>query len=240
MVLQPAWWPWALSALVANHAVLAAAGLWPRSTLLGPNLRRLPPGNRQAVALTLDDGPDPRVTPAVLDLLDRYGAKASFFCVGSRAAEHPDVVREIARRGHSVENHSNRHSRRFSLYGWDSLYRDIATAQDTLGALTGRRPQFFRAPAGLRNPFLDPVLARLGLRYVSWTRRGFDTVTRKPDKVVRRLTADLAAGDILLLHDCGSAVMADGRPVALSALPALLEKIAAQGLQCVSLPAAVS
>lgn len=241
-VVQPGVWPWALGAVAANHALLAAAGLWPRSTLLGPNLLRLPDqaARRGEVALTLDDGPDPEATPEVLDLLDRHAAKASFFCVGERARAHPVLVKEIVRRGHSVENHSAHHSHWFSLYGLRRLRNEIGAAQDTLGALTGRRPQFFRAPAGLRNPFLDPVLNGLGLEHVSWTRRGFDTVSGNPAAVLKRLTAGLAPGDILLLHDGHSAAMPDGRPVVLAVLPRLLEVLEQRGLKSTSLPAALA
>ena len=105
--------------------------------------------------------------------------------------------------------------------------------------LTGELPTFFRAPAGLRNPFLGPVLHRLGLTLASWTRRGFDTRERDPARVLERLTRKLASGDILLLHDGNAARAADGRPVALSVLPALLEALAQRRLRSVTLPEAM-
>ena len=237
LALDPPLWPYVGAALAANHAALGVAGMLPRSAVLGPNLKRLPPAasRRSEIALTFDDGPDPEVTPRILDVLDRHGAKASFFCIGREAVRHPKIVREIACRGHGVENHSNRHSNAFAASGPRTLQRDIATAQECLTALAGRPPLFFRAPMGLRNPFLDPVLAGLGLTYVSWTRRGFDTVDGNHVSVLARLTRDLAAGDVLLLHD-----HARGAPgaVAMAVLPALLERIAAAGLKSVSLRAA--
>jgi len=237
-IAHPPAWPWALGAIAVNHAFLAGLGFWPRSTLLGPNMLRLPEASvrRGEIALTLDDGPDPAATPAMLDILDRYGAKASFFCVGIRAVQYPDLIGEIAQRGHGVENHSNGHSNWFTLYGLRRLRREVESAQDTLFRLSGRRPRYFRAPSGLRNPLLDPVIARLGLRYVAWTRRGFDTVSGKPGQVLARLSRGLAAGDILLMHDGGCALTPAGRPVALEVLPRLLELIYARGLKCVSLP----
>ena len=83
-----------MSAIAANHALLTAMGLWPRSTWLGPNLVRLPEAARARgeIALTFDDGPDPEVTPAVLDLLDERAVKASFFCIGDRARANPDAL----------------------------------------------------------------------------------------------------------------------------------------------------
>lgn len=240
-LLVPAAWPWALGAVATNHLVLTGAGLWPRSTWLGRNWSRLPDAAkaRREIAITIDDGPDPEVTPAVLDLLDAHGVRATFFVIASRAARHPHLCREIVRRGHSVQNHSDRHSHRFSLLGPRGLAREICAAQARLAEITGAMPRYFRAPAGLRNPFLAPVLDRQGLQLVSWTRRGFDTVRREPDDVLARLCKGLDAGDILLVHDGNAARTAAGQPVLLGVLPALLERCSAAGLRAVTLPEAL-
>lgn len=236
-----AFWGWGLALFALDHAVLCATGLWPRSTWLGPNHRRLPAAAaaRGEVALTIDDGPDPAVTPRILDLLDRHGARATFFCIGDRAAAHPDLVRAIATRGHRVENHSQGHPLRFSTLGPRGLAREVGAAQAALTALTGSTPRFFRAPAGLRNPFLEPVLARYGLELATWTRRGFDTRCGDAAIVLARLTRNLAAGDILLLHDGNAAPGPDGEPVVLAVLPRLLDALAARGLTPVTLDAAI-
>lgn len=236
----PAAWPWALGAIAANHVALTAGGLWPRSRWLGSNWTHLPAAAaaRGAVAVTIDDGPDPQVTPAVLDLLDAHRARASFFCIARQARAHAALCREIVARGHSVENHSDCHSHRFSLLGPGAMAREIAAAQDSLADLTGRAPRFFRAPAGLRNPFLAPILQRLDLQLASWTRRGFDTVRSDPVAILARLVRGLDAGDILLLHDGHAARTRDGTPLVVSVLPALLERIASAGLSTVTLPSA--
>lgn len=237
----PPLWPWALGAVVLDHALLTATGLWPRSTWLGANVRRLPDAaaQRREVAVTLDDGPDPDITPQVLDILDMHGARATFFCIAQQAERHPALAREIVRRGHSVQNHSLQHRHNFSLLGPTGLQREIGAAQDRLAQITGQRPSCFRAPAGLRNLFLDPVLHALGLQLVSWTRRGFDTRQSDPQTVLAQLTDGLAAGDIVLLHDRHGAAMADGRPVVLAALPLLLQRIRAAGLTTATLPDAL-
>ena len=224
--------------LLINHAVLTICGLVPRSRWLGPNLTRLPAAAvaRREVALTIDDGPDPEVTPAVLDLLERHGARATFFCIGVLAERHPELCREIVRRGHAIENHSQHHRHNFSLLGPRGLRRELRQAQETLFAITGQRPAFFRAPAGLRNPLLDPVLPGLGLQLASWTRRGFDTRSSDPERLLKRLTgAGLRAGDILLLHDGNAARTPSGAPAILAVLPSLLQRLDAAGLRTVTL-----
>jgi peptidoglycan-N-acetylglucosamine deacetylase len=238
---RPPLWPWALAAVAANHAALAAAGLWPRSQLLGPNWTRLPglAGVSVGVAVTIDDGPDPDVTPQVLSQLDEHRARATFFCVGERVLRHADLAKEIVRRGHDIENHSQRHRHHFSLMGPGGMSDEISRAQDSIARVTGSSPRFFRAPAGLRNPFLDPVLVRLQLRLASWTRRGFDTVNANAEAVYRRLADPLRDGDILLLHDGNAARTAGGRPVITEVLPRLLDAMAAKQYRPVTLRSAI-
>lgn len=238
----PAAWPWAVGALVVNHALLAGAGLWPSSRLLGPNLIHLPEAStrRREIALTIDDGPDPEVTPRVLDLLDAANVKASFFCIGRIAEQHPALCREIVQRGHRVENHGFAHSNAFSLFGPGAMRRDIARAQATLADITGQAPRFFRATAGLRNPFLDPVLHGLGLTLATWTRRAYDTRTGDPARVFQRLSQQLGPGDIVLMHDGHCARTPAHEPVVLAVLPRLLQTIAERQLHPVTLNQALN
>ncbi|MBU0622847.1 MAG: polysaccharide deacetylase family protein [Gammaproteobacteria bacterium] len=238
---NPSLWPWTAGIVFANHLILTVAGLIPRSTLLGPNITRLPAdaAQRGKVAITIDDGPDPEVTPKVLDILDRYQARATFFCIGRLAAQYPDLCREIVRRGHQVENHSMSHNWYFSLLDPWSIHREVRDAQGTLSAITGQVPRFFRATAGLRNPELEPVLAHCGLQLCSWSKRGFDTQVRDTDAVFNSLTQDLRGGDILLLHDGSAARTAAGQPVILDVLPRLLDKLSQINLRSVTLSDAI-
>lgn len=237
---RPQLWPWALGAVLADHLLLTAAGLWPRSRLLGPNWIRLPPrGATGAVAITIDDGPDAEVTPRVLDILDRYSARATFFCVGERVARHAGLARAMQLGGHAIENHSQHHRHSFSLLGPKRMTLEIAQAQECIATTVGVNPRFFRAPAGLRNPFLEPVLNGLGLRLASWTRRGYDTRSSNADAVFERLSNPLCAGDILLLHDGNAARSRGGGPVILEVLPRLLDALAERGLRPVTLRSAL-
>lgn len=248
-----------LVTLAANHLLISLTGLWPRSRALGPNLRHLSdirPGSAlshlilpgqpssnpfhgstggphlpEAIALTIDDGPDPDVTPRVLELLRRFDARATFFLIGANAVAHPELVRRLLAEGHAIGNHTARHAHDFSLNGPHAMMREIALAQQQLTVAGHSPPRFFRAPAGLRNPFLEPVLCRLGLTLASWTRRGFDTVDRNADRIATRLVGRdgsrwgtrLRAGDILLVHD-GHAARDEttGEPVVLAVLERML------------------
>jgi len=234
----PQSWPWIAGMLLSDHALLMAGSLWPRSTWVGPNLRRLPllPSTAGKMSLTFDDGPDPTVTPQILEQLDQHGARASFFCVARRAEAFPDIVAEIARRGHRVENHSYSHSNRFALMGWRALGRELDCAQEVLTRQAGSAPRWFRAPAGLRSPWLDTALRTRDLELVSWTRRAFDTVSTDPVRIVNRLIRRLAERDILVLHDGGSAPDTKGRPVVLEVLPRLLDRIDEAGLRSIPIP----
>ncbi|MFD0912676.1 polysaccharide deacetylase family protein [Methylophilus luteus] len=242
LLFAPGWWPWLLAIFLANHLLISLVGLWPRSTWLGSNWTELPPSakRRNEIALTIDDGPDPAVTRPVLDILDHYQVKATFFYIGHKAAQHPELCREIVARGHAIENHSQQHSVYFSMFGYTRMANEIVAAQQTLHGITGIAPRFFRAPAGLRNPFLDPVLKRLGLQLASWSVRAFDTRVNDADQVKTRLINGLRPGAIVLLHDGNAARTVNGEAIIVATLPALLQAAKAKGLHFVTLAQAAN
>lgn len=239
LALHPAWWPALAAVLAANHVVLTAIGMWPQSQAFGETLYRLP-GISQHVALTFDDGPDPEVTPYVLDTLDAWGATASFFCIGERARANPGLVRRIVAAGHGVENHSLTHPNSFACHGPRGLHREVIGAQRILEDITGRTPAWFRAPMGFRSPLLQPLLCRAGLRQAAWTRRGFDTSCRDPAVILRRLMRNLAGGDVLLMHDGNAARSIDSELVLARVLPGVLAALANHGLNAAALPDATA
>lgn len=238
---QPALWPWAVGAMLGSHALNLAFALSPATRAFGPVITALPPASmkRREVALTFDDGPDPEVTPRVLDLLDGIDARATFFCVGSRARAHPQVVRDIIARGHSVENHAFSHALTFGFYGIGRMARDISAAQRVLTDITRVAPRYFRAPFGIRTPLTEPALARIGLDCVAWSIRSFDSVDSDPQRVAARCARRLAPGAIVLLHD-GSERPGRGARGMLGALPLLLNETRQRNLRCVTLRAALS
>ena len=158
--------------------------------------------NERSVALTFDDGPDPVRTPEVLDVLARYGVRATFFLVGEKAAAYPELVRRIVAEGHVVGNHTHTHKGFFPLYGSRRIAGERRSAGVGVHAITGRRPRFFRPPFGVTNPAIGRSVRRAGLATVGWSIRSLDTVTRTPrETVLARVLGKLHPGAVILLHD---------------------------------------
>ncbi len=237
VLVYPEHWRYLLLIFVLNHGVITLAGLLPRCHWLGSNWTRLPKWSlaRNEIALTIDDGPEPEVTPQVLDMLDQYQIKATFFCIGRRAVLYPELTKEIVQRGHELGNHSQHHRHTFSLSGSQAIYREVSAAQKTLTNITGVVPRFFRAPAGLRNLFLAPVLSRLNLQLAHWSIRAYDTTVKNSDKVKAKLLRGIKPGTILLLHDGNAARTKTNEPMILAVLPTLIEAAKQQNLRFVTL-----
>jgi len=237
LVAAPSLWPVVVSALIADHALIALAGIVPRAQVFGPCLSRLiqAEGADCRVALTFDDGPDPEVTPAVLEILEDRGVTATFFPIGRRAAIHPSLVEKITSAGHRLGNHSWTHSPAFFFHSIRRMTLEIDRSQELLETLGGVRPTHFRAPAGIRGPFLQSILERRGLVLTAWNARGYDTTDANPNRVLKRMIRHLEPGSILLLHDGSSARAPDGRAVVLHVLPRLLDELEARELKPVAL-----
>ena len=181
------------------------------------------------VWLTIDDGPDESDTPRILDLLDRHRARATFFLIGMKAGRHPDLVREIERRGHEVGHHTHTHPQ-FSF--WLASASRVRRELD-LGLLAfargGARPRRFRAPVGIKNLFLQAALAERGLANIAWNVRSFDCARRDPTAIAAYVLARVKPGGIVLMHE-GPAVPEAAR---VEAIARLLEGLAARGYACV-------
>lgn len=211
--------------------VISVGTVLPRCALFGPLVTRLPAGTK-GVCVTIDDGPHPDTTPALLDILDEHDAKAVFFLIGDRAQQHPELVREIARRGHLIGNHSQTHpAATFWLLRPWQLWREIAACQETLREITGQAPTWFRPPVGHHNLFLASILRALGLTMMIWNCRGFDGVRRDVSAILRCIERDLHPGAIILLHDVN--------PVCADVLRGTLQHLRDRGLPVV-LPAEMS
>lgn len=209
---------WAVAACAVVSGLCLWAVLNPGCQWLGPVLRRMPD---RRILLTIDDGPDPKDTPVLLDLLDRHGVKAVFFMIGNKVLAHPDLVREVVRRGHEIGNHTMTHPQAsFWCAGPWRTRREIAECQRVIQETTGVTPRWFRAPVGHRNGFTHPVAKSLGLEVMAWNRRGFDAVETDAAKVLQRILTKLGPGDIVLTHEA--------TPIAAEVLEGVLERISPQ------------
>jgi peptidoglycan/xylan/chitin deacetylase (PgdA/CDA1 family)/uncharacterized membrane protein YbhN (UPF0104 family) len=189
-------------ATVATAGLAALQALWPRFDVTGTTLARGARGRRE-VALTFDDGPSPD-TQAVLHALDHAGVKATFFVLGRAAAERPDDIREMARRGHLVALHGWSH-RKLLFASPRSVAEEIDRGRQAVAAAGVEPAPYFRAPHGLKGPFLLSALRRRNLALVAWTRGVWDSDQPGAAAIARRACRRMHPGAILLLHDgCGT------------------------------------
>jgi peptidoglycan/xylan/chitin deacetylase (PgdA/CDA1 family) len=197
-----------------NHPVFLAV-LWtvagflfyipsviPNNRLFGPVITRFRTTRRE-VWLTIDDGPDPEDTPKILDLLSQYQVQATFFLIGKHAAQHPELVREILRQGHTLGNHTYTHpDASFWMANPSRLREEIDRCAEVLSSITSHvQPIGFRAPVGMVNLFVHPALRRNKLRLIGWSSRGFDAVWTDPEKIVNRIWQEILPGAIILVHE---------------------------------------
>ncbi|MSQ83999.1 MAG: polysaccharide deacetylase family protein [Myxococcales bacterium] len=225
-VVWPLWW-WliGLAAAVTIGVRFAQTGVFAR-----PLLRVSAAKGR--LALTFDDGPHPRHTRQILDLLDACGQRATFFVVGDKVAHYPEVAREIVARGHGIANHSLRHQPWTPMLPARMLATELVTANTLIFRHTGVKPTFFRAPVGLISPPVAAAALRAGLQLVHWSGTARDGLAwAQPQACLERLRKATVAGAILVLHD---GVGVDDC-IAVRILPQLLADMAALGLQSVRL-----
>lgn len=203
LVILLIWWQlglvWGLTSFVGMVAVWALGTFSPTNEFFGPMPIQV---QGREPLLTIDDGPDPNDTPVILDLLDEHGVKAVFFVIGDHVRRFPELTKEIVARGHELGNHTMTHPQR-SMWsaGPVRMRREITECSRVIEEVTGQRPRWFRAPVGHRNYFTHPIAAELGMEVVAWSRRGFDTLDREVEVIVKELTNDLGSGEILLLHE---------------------------------------
>ena len=191
----------ALAPIFLSHVLLLFPTFVPNCQWFGPVVRSFKTSEPE-IWLTIDDGPSPAHTVALLDLLDRFQAQATFFLIGKNAEQFPHLVTEILARGHAIANHTYTHpSGSFWIAGPQRIAAEIDRCAELLRTAPDRPARFFRAPAGLKNLFVHPELDRRGLQLIGWTVRGLDTVRRDPAKVADRIVRNLKPGAIVLLHE---------------------------------------
>jgi len=191
------------------------------------------PGRR--IALTFDDGPNPDATPRILDALKARGVKATFFVLGRHADEWPELVRRVADEGHAIGNHGWHH-RKLHVRGPGYVRRDLTMGTDSIEGASGVRPELFRAPHGVRSPWVTPIASSLGQRTVGWSRGVWDSAKPGVDKIVRRTVDGARPGRIMLLHDGDGYDMRGDRSQTAAAIPSILDELLGQGYSFVTIP----
>lgn len=184
---------------VALDALFIYAVFDRRAPIFGRIISRGRP-TAPAIALTFDDGPTEPYTSQILDVLRHSGARATFFVLGARAQQAPDVVRRAAGEGHEIGNHTWDHAA-LPLRTPGALRVTIRRTSDVVETITGARPRVFRAPFGWRNPWLGGAARREGCEPIAWTVGVYDTARPGVDAIVNRAIEGFVDGSILLLHD---------------------------------------
>ena len=199
----------ALEILALSHAFLLYPTLRPNVQWLGPVITRFET-DASEVWLTIDDGPTDD-TPAILELLAKTGTQATFFLKGARAT--PAAIHAIGRAGHTIGNHSYSHP---SATFWCLPPSSIAEEIDRCNGALGKQ-RYFRAPVGMKNPAVHPLLAEREMLLIGWTARGFDTVRADAERVAARIVARVEPGAIIVMHQ--------GRPHSLACIERVIDEV---------------
>jgi peptidoglycan-N-acetylglucosamine deacetylase len=218
--------------LVLGGAAVAAWGaVYPGAQVFGRTLRIT--GDSSTLALTFDDGPNPSVTPSLLNLLERHGARATFFLMGQHVRAFPELTREIAARGHVIGNHTETHPNLTFLRA-GKLRDELNRCDEAIESATGRPPRWMRPPFGFRGPALSGVVRHLGYSGIAmWSRLVRDWRPQPASAVIGRLRR-VGGGDIVLMHDGDHRVLEGDRQHTVEALEYWLPRWKNTGLRFVT------
>ena len=207
----------------------AYAAMWPGSRIFGAAL--IAPRRAGELALTFDDGPNPKWTPRLLDVLGEHGVKATFFMLGGRAQAEPELVRRVAAEGHLIGNHSWSHLN-LALSAANKVREELARTSDALQQITGERVRFIRPPFGARRPAVFRIARELGLRVVMWNAMTSDWSETSADRIAGQLAAKSerlgrrGRAANVVLHDGGHLERAAERGASVAAAGMLVERFA--------------
>ncbi|GER67926.1 polysaccharide deacetylase family sporulation protein PdaB [Weizmannia acidilactici] len=185
--------------------------------------------DEKMVAITFDDGPDPVYTPQILDTLEKYHAKATFFVIGAHAEENPHIIQREVEEGHEVANHTYHHFSRFA--GKKVLAKELAQTSDTIQSISGYRPSLFRPVGGYYNDTIIQTAIKGNYEVILWSWHQDTEDWKRPgaDKIARHVISSVRPGDIILLHDAGG-----DRSQTVKALDTILKFLTKEGYECVT------
>ena len=215
------------------HALLMLDGIFrPASPVLYPTLVR-GRSDKPQVSLTFDDGPDPEITPRLLDMLAEHEARATFFVIGRQLEKSLAIGKRMLDEGHELGNHSWQHSRLQNFYSTAGHGVQIDRCSQLIKSLTGHEHDpLYRPPVGLKSPAMARAAHKRKLRAVAWSIHSRDTIMRDAKAIVRNVLSRIRPGDIVLLHD-GHDLDNRHRPIIHEIVPLLLQGMRERGLQSV-------
>lgn len=191
---------------------------------------------KKIVALTFDDGPNEPYTSRVLDILKREDVKATFFLVGENIRRYPTTASRIAREGHAVGNHSDRHTIPFALQSVPEVQAQVSMAEETIWAATGQFTRLFRPPQGLRSPWMMHVLQRDSLITVTWDDAPGDWDPLPTATLIERTVLNAHPGSIILLHDGMNLTHGADQSATVRGLGSIIHQLRARGFRFVTVP----
>ena len=250
--MNPLFWEAPAAATAAAAALIGYGSFYPNSQLFGTTVRHT--ANTRKLAITFDDGPNPAITPKLLDLFELHNGHATFFLIGDFVRQCPALARETAQRGHSLGNHTDTHPNLFKC-GPAEIRDQLQRCNDAIVEATSVNPKWFRPPYGLRNPWVIPAAHRLGMQAVMWTLLAGDWKAPSPEWLIPRMspiakhveqhiakqaaTATPPCGDILCLHDGSHLHLNGDRHCTLAALQYWMPRWRDLGLEFVTIDEAV-
>lgn len=183
-------------------------------------------GKGSSVYLSFDDGPDPEITPKILEILESENIKAAFFVIGNKVELYPGIVKELHEKGHLIANHTYSHSNKIAMLSKEKLMNDINKCSAAIEKAIGKPSLYFRPPYGITTPRYRSVLNQLKLTSFGWTLRSFDTLMKSKEQLINRVARLISPGSIILLHD--------NRKVTLEALPGIISHCKKNGIKIAS------
>lgn len=182
-------------------------------------------GREKLLALTFDDGPT-AFTADIVQLLEEYNSKATFFCIGKQMAQYPELTRMLLTKGHQIGNHTYTHGTNFGFLHTAQVLEEITSCNTILKDCTDTQTNIFRPPFGVTNPSVARAVQLSGLAVIGWSNRSLDTVIKDENRIYRRVVRKLRSGGIVLFHDTSQRTV--------NVLRRLLPYLKAEGYRCVS------